>query len=186
MTHTVVPQKRVLFLRNTPVDLSIVIVVLLQHSLTRCGISATPSFCCIFATPQVLRISQPDGVSPGRDLFEGLWASLNLIEAIEPHWSHWTHWRPTVPLNPLDRSYSRNLMLDPPGSVRSVPKYANWSHTDVLGTWLSMCSDRCPPQRPPVICIYIIHSHWPTVNRKWGHFSPDTTCSGGLDYAGEA
>ena len=155
---------------NTPIDLSYRVVVFC------CFCATLPDyvwhFCNTIRSEHLkshLRspVSRSQTVSP---TFEGLWISLNaltplsLIEAIEPHWS------PTVPLNPLNRSYSRNLMLDSRGSVRSVPKYSNWTHTDVLGTWLSTCSDRCPPWRPPSSIFNTILRIGQCVNQKMASF----------------
>ena len=153
---------------NTPLDLSYRVVVFC------CFCATLPDyllhFCNIRMIQSKFSISGPPGLSlnsPFRT-FEPLWRHwnplkpLSLIEAIEPHWSS------TVPLNPLNRSYSRNLMLDSWGSVRSVPKYSNWTHTDVLGTWLSTCSDRRPPQRPPFMYIYYYTTDRPMCQPKRG------------------
>lgn len=133
----VTSQQKVLQKCNTPVDLSIFIVV-------------EPGPFSFDRPPQ----SQPVPLKVFEPLWSlwslwSLWASLKAVEDIEGHWSHWTLW--------IDRTPS-NLMQDSPGSLRSVPKYINWSHAGVLGTWLSVCSDRCPPQRPPV--VYIFNSIW--------------------------
>ena len=145
--HCIVPLSKVLHLRNTP--------------------PISPFLSLL--NPEHLSSKPVISVSGSLNLFEHLWISLtplslfDVIDAIEPHWCCWSHWTLWIDRTP------ENLISDSQGSVRSVPKYSNWSHTDVLGTWMSMCSDRCLPQRPPV---YIFNSIWcfgQCVNQKWCH-----------------
>ena len=103
--HSVVPQKKdVAFLQHPMVSIISIVVIFLKM----CGIYATP---CSIKSDQVLNptlLTQISRASPAS--FEplwtpwSLWASLNALKAIEPHWRslkpafHWTLWldRPGV------------------------------------------------------------------------------------------
>ena len=119
LNHTLLcHEKGVLFLRNTPLDLSYHVVVLLQHSQTKCCISATSwillYFCNTTRSSGSLNLIGPLPACQPLKVFEPLWTpwrlwvSLTPLNLIEARWSLWARWTDRTP---------GNLMPDSRGSV---------------------------------------------------------------------
>ena len=128
-------KKRVLHLCNTPISIFSILCVF----LLRCGISATPCLTRSFSKPHTLLFSLQISRASSES-FEplwtpwSLWASLNALKAIEPHWRSLT---PAFPLNPLTRS-ARSHFSDSPlrvtvfSGIPNIPLIALQYHC-VLG-----------------------------------------------------